>query len=116
MLPRMNRLTRSQDYRRVYEEGRSFSTAHLLAKAAQRSGGAATRIGVVVSTKVSKKAVERNKTRRRIREALRNSELVNTRGFDIIFSARPSIKNCTFSEITRECGLIERRFVTSPPT
>ena len=81
-----------------------------------RPGDAGTRIGVVVSTKVSKKAVERNKVRRQIRETLRRSALVNTRGLDIIFSARPSIKNCTYHEIVHECGLIVRRLAAPQST
>jgi len=110
MLPRTNRLLRNQDFRRVYERGRSFSTPHLLVKALRRGDNTLTRIGIVVGTKVSKRAVERNNVRRRIRELLRGSKLVKTRGFDIIISARPSIKNRTFSEISSECELVEHRF------
>jgi len=58
-----------------------------------------SRIGFVVSKKVSKKAVLRNKVKRRLRESV-NRELAHIRmGFDLIFFTRREIKEKEFSDI-----------------
>lgn len=55
------------------------------------------RLGLVVSKKVSKRAVDRNKIKRHIREWFRHHrETLN--GFDIIVTAKPTVLNKSPSE------------------
>lgn len=93
----------------MYEVGRSYSAGSLLSKTYRRKEGG-TRIGIVVSSKVSKKAVVRNKIRRQIKEILRKSKLVKTTGFDIIISARPSVVGRSFAQISEDCTQIINRY------
>lgn len=55
------------------------------------------RFHIVVSTKVSKKAVQRNKIKRRIREILRKMDLPI--GYDIIIYTNKKIIGKTYQEI-----------------
>lgn len=58
-----------------------------------------TRVGFVVSTKVSKRAVVRNKLKRRMREAVRTVISELQPGIDIAFMARSEAIKMTFVEI-----------------
>ena len=55
------------------------------------------RLGLVVSKKVSKRAVDRNRIKRHVREWFRhNKEAFN--GFDMIVTAKPTVLNKSASE------------------
>jgi len=58
----------------------------------------------VVSLKVSKKAVIRNKIKRRLREIIRQTEL--KQGFDFVIIAKPLIVNQNFQEIKQDLNEI----------
>ena len=68
------------------------------------------RFGFVISTKVSKKAPDRNLLKRRMREIIRGGVETIDGGHDFVFIARKSALNLTFlelkSEITRLLGKI----------
>ena len=61
------------------------------------------RFGVIVSKKISKKAVERNQIRRRLMEAVRVNMNIFPEGFRGIFLVKKNILNkiITFFEITK---------------
>ncbi len=50
----------------------------------------ANRLGIIVSKKVSKKAVDRNRIRRQIRESYRQMEDAVKPGYDLIITAKNS--------------------------
>lgn len=87
MLSRNNRLRRRRDFARVYREGRMHHSDILSIKSA-RSKIPTTRLAVVVSTKVSKKAVVRNRIRRCLQGELRTLLPQLKPGFDVIILAR----------------------------
>lgn len=98
MLPKINRLTKNKEFDNVFKRGRSSFDKITGVKFVANNLGI-NRIGILVSFKVSKKAVERNKIKRRIREIVR-AELKNLKnGLDIVIIALPDIKNKTFKEI-----------------
>jgi len=70
MLPRANRLTKKTDFEKVAHDSRPIHSKHLILKKSADFNNK-TKFGLVISAKVSKKAVVRNKIRRRIREILR---------------------------------------------
>jgi ribonuclease P protein component len=70
MFARSNRLSTDKDVMRVLRKGRAVFTNLLGVKALPNSDGK-VRITVVVSTKVHKRATERNLIKRRVREVLR---------------------------------------------
>ncbi|MDD4662033.1 MAG: ribonuclease P protein component [Candidatus Pacebacteria bacterium] len=99
MLKKENRLTKKKDFDRVYKKGRGLKADSLFLKIAENPNNP-TRFGIVVSKKVSKMAVTRNKIKRTVREIIRNTDF-NT-GFDIIIVVYPSIKTKSFIEIKEE--------------
>ena len=60
MLKKENRLKKKKDFERIYKKGRGFKGDSLFLKILENKEEL-TRIGIVVSKKVSKKAVQRNK-------------------------------------------------------
>jgi len=69
MLGKTNRLAKDRDIKKVFARGRGFFNPFFNLK--YLPAGGAVRFTVVVSTKVSKKAVKRNRLKRIIREILR---------------------------------------------
>jgi ribonuclease P protein component len=97
MLPRLNRLTKNKEFENVFKKGRSSYDKILGIKAAPNNLGT-VRFGILISAKISKKAVERNKVRRRIREVLKkNLEKLDSCDM-VIITLKGIIKN-TYAEI-----------------
>ncbi len=69
MIPKEHRLSKSADVKQTTARGRSFFNPFFVIKALQSPG--APKITVIVSTKVSKKAVVRNRIKRVVREIVR---------------------------------------------
>lgn len=71
MLPRGHRLRKTRDFERVFSS-KSAVSGRFIRAVYLKTNASVSRLAVTVSTKVSKKAVVRNKIRRRIRAALRD--------------------------------------------
>jgi ribonuclease P protein component len=87
------RLTRSADFDAVYRQGRSTASRHAVVYAFPRpagDGAEATRIGLSVSRRVGG-AVERNRLKRQLREALASIESELPRGCDLVVVARAGL-------------------------
>lgn len=106
MLARRNRIVKQKDFEKVFKQGRSYYTKSLGAKTLV-SQSEFNRFGIVISTKVSKKAVERNRLKRQIRQVLRelNKELES--GFDLVIMVLPGFINQDYRTVK---GEIERVF------
>ncbi len=99
MLKQDNRISRNKDFDRVFKTGQSFYAKVLGAKAV-KNDSMITRFGILVSTKVSKKAVIRNKIKRQIRE-ISKAELNNLKkGYDVVLIVFPQILDKNFQELT----------------
>lgn len=95
MLPKENRLKKKNDFDRVSKEGQQVRGDFFILKFCN-NGLRVTRVGFVVSKKVSSKAVVRNKIKRHLREALR-FELDKLRiGFDLVFFTKKDIEKAEF--------------------
>lgn len=70
MLNKKNRLAKDQDIKRTLAQGRGFFSPLFSLKFLQSAGPA--RFAIVVSTKISKKAVKRNRLKRILREFIRH--------------------------------------------
>jgi len=106
--PKSQRLLRHSDFRRVYSEGRRFFAAHMTVFYVPRqdASGAAWRVGYTVG-KVFGGAVERNRMKRRLREAVRLSEFESGIAADIVIHPRPSLAARNFSALRDD---IEKAF------
>jgi ribonuclease P protein component len=91
MLPAAHRLRSSADIARVYKRGSHGGSGGVLTVKAAPSGRPQTRAVVVVGKKVSKKAVLRNRIRRRLTEALRGDLATVAPGYDIVVSVHADI-------------------------
>jgi ribonuclease P protein component len=98
MLPQANRLTKKKDFERIFKEGRS-SYDKLLGIKISPNRMDVSRFGILVGSKISKKAVERNLIKRRIRESIKKKLLHIKTGFDLIVITLPPIKKSEFDEI-----------------
>ena len=82
------RLSRSGEFERVYREGRSHASRHLVVYAFPRPDGEPPRLGVSVGRKLGG-AVERNRIKRLLREAFWASAGELAEGHDFVIVARP---------------------------
>lgn len=106
MLPKINRLRKKKDFERVFKEGKNARSPVLYFKVLETKEPS-SRIGFIVSKKISLKAVERNKIRRRLRESVRAALSTLKESWDIVIIASPRIKKSSFEEIRKE---IEKTF------
>ncbi len=101
MLYQINRLRKKKDFEAVFKKGKIIKADFLYIKFF-RNNLDCSRIGFVVSKKVSNKAVVRNLIKRRLRNAARLKIGVVKNGFDIVFVALPAVKNKTHKETSEE--------------
>ena len=98
MLKKKYILRKNNDFKKVFKEGKKIKTElfDLFYKPNNKLNNA---FGFVVSLKISKKAVERNKIKRFLRKAanILMSSIRNKN--DIIVITKPNIKNKIFDEI-----------------
>ncbi|MDD3386669.1 MAG: ribonuclease P protein component [Candidatus Pacebacteria bacterium] len=101
MLPKENRLKKKKEFETVFKNGKTVRSKNIISKYF-KSEDNKTKIGFIVSKKVSKKAVERNKIKRRLRASVRENKEMIKDGMNIIIIALPSIKEVPYSEINND--------------
>ena len=94
-MQRRFRLTRSQDFKRVRQSGKSY--AHpLIVLIAQANDEMKIRVGVAAGRTVGS-AVKRNRAKRLLREAMRPLIPSLSSGWDLILIARPALAVSTLN-------------------
>ena len=86
-------------FRRLYAKGKSAADSRL-AVYCRKNGGRRSRLGLTTGTKLGK-AVVRNRTRRRLREAYRLHEERFLPGYDIVVVARVRAAHSRYQELER---------------
>ena len=98
MIPKKNRLQTEKDFAQLFKRGKIFHSSGISGKIAQNKLGL-NRFGFVISNKVSKKSVHRNKVRRRLRDIIGRKMEILRQGFDIAIMARQDVLDLTFKEL-----------------
>lgn len=102
MLPKENRLVGKKNYDRVQMEGTVAQFSDFGIATFDKRDTSPTRFGFVVSTKVAKKAVDRNNVKRILREAIRHNLIDIKPGLDVVFLTKSSIVKKSTSILAKE--------------
>lgn len=94
----IGRLAKKKDFDRVFSQGRS-SYGNFLGFKTLPNEDEVSRLGIIVSKKVSKLAVERNRIRRRIRSIMNELAADFTGYWDLVVIVLPGAKDKPFFEI-----------------
>lgn len=97
--PRAARLLRHADFERVYEQGQRHFARHMTFFFLPGAGEA--RVGFTVG-RVLGGAVQRNRIKRRLREAVRRERQRLGVGVDVVVNPKKSVLQAGFSEITQD--------------
>jgi len=100
---RDHRLLKHADFDRVYRQGRRHFAAHMTVFALARQTGAGPRIGLTVSRALGG-SVERNRIRRRLREAVRANLKTLHATVDVVINPKKSVLTLEFSIVLDEVG------------
>ena len=98
---REQRLTSSLQFNAVFKNGKVWATDVAVLRAMPNELDA-SRFGIIVSKRVGKKAVVRNRVKRLLREVLRLTPIQS--GWDVIVIARPLAAEAGYREI--EAGIL----------
>ena len=105
MLPKQYRLKKRSAFTATYRTGKTLHKDGITVfYGKKKSGDIQTKIGFVVSKKIHKRAVKRNRIKRLMRESLRlyiknSPQTFDTQYMSLIFVASTKILNKNFSEI-----------------
>ena len=98
MLLKANTLTKDKEFENVFKLGKSSFDKIIGIKAIENKNKI-IRFGILVSTKISKKAVERNKIKRQIKDIIRLELEKLKQDRDVVVITLPSILGKTYQEI-----------------
>jgi len=101
MLKKENRISLNKDFDRTFRSGKSFIGKNLKIKVVDNNLEK-TRFGIIISAKISKKAVVRNKYRRLIREIIKKELLNISSGKDLVIIVFKEILDKNSQEIEKE--------------
>ena len=99
--PRPGRLLRHADFERVYKQGRRHFAAHMTVFYLARAEGGGLRVGFTVG-RVLGGAVERNRMKRRLREAVRLRRPAESAAVDVVINPKKSLLTADFAELQNE--------------
>jgi len=101
VLAKKYRIKKRRDFENVFQNGYSEKGKWMIIKA-QKNKLNLSRFGFIVSNKIAKKAVIRNKIRRRLSEAIRLKLKEVKKGFDVIILALPGIEKINYKALEED--------------
>lgn len=101
--PRQARILRHSDFDRVYKQGRRHFVGHMVFFYLARKPEQRCRVGLTVGRTLGG-AVERNRIKRRLREAIRLKLSLLGAAADVIIHPKKSAATAEFCELLREVG------------
>ena len=96
------RIKQRRDFLRIQERGNKVRAKHLLFSFIERSAGEDSRVGITVTTKVSKRAVRRNRFKRLIRELFRRNRRHFIKNVDLVVIALSGATELSTLQLTKE--------------
>jgi ribonuclease P protein component len=118
--PKSHRLLRHSDFERVYKQGRRHFAAHMTVFYLQRTDNElkGARVGFTVS-KALGGAVQRNRIRRRLREAVRLGNFSIAIAVDVVINPKRSALTADFtdlqSEVSKAFQVIDKQLQKGKP-
>lgn len=103
--PRSARLLRHADFQSVYKQGRRHFAAHMTVFYLRRAEGQGARVGFTVGRALGP-AVDRNRMKRRLREAVRLHGIVSV-PVDVVINPKKSLLQADFLDL---CGEVDKAF------
>jgi ribonuclease P protein component len=97
-MPRTGRLTSTADFRRTYTAGRRASTKAVVAHVLDTGESRPARVGVSASRGLGG-SVQRNRAKRRLREAIRPVRPALRPGVDAVFVATTGTRQVSFQDL-----------------
>ena len=120
--PKARRLLRHADFERVYKQGRRHFAAHMTVFYMPRVGPVLESQGLRVGFTVGKAlggAVQRNRMKRRLREAVRLNGLHRELAADVVINPKRSLLTADFAELRNEVAkafvVIEKTLTKEKP-
>lgn len=83
MLAKQSRLVKEKDFKKIFKAGK-YSHTKIFDIKVLANELEVNRYGIIISTKVSKKAVERNRLKRQFRSAIKELDKKIVPGFDLV--------------------------------
>lgn len=101
MLKKENRLRKKKDFEEVFKRGQTKTGRNIFLKV-KKNKLKTNRFGWIVSLKISKKAVVRNRIKRQLRAIAKKNFLNLKQGFDIIVIVKSEIIDKNYQEIEND--------------
>lgn len=109
MLPIQYRLRNKSDFETVKKEGQIVHSKFFSFVSCDRGGKEPSRFGFIVSTKISKSAVVRNRVRRLLCEAIQSLLPKMKPGYDSVILVRPAIIGRRLGELSQDIRQVLRK-------
>jgi ribonuclease P protein component len=107
MLGKEKRISRSFEYKNIYQRGKKIPGRHIIAFVIPNSL-AHNRVGFVTSKKVGK-AVTRNKSKRQLRALVQKDWNTLKPGYDMVIVVRRNFPGASFEAIKRDFSIVMRK-------
>lgn len=108
MLKKIYRVTKDKEFQTIFRRGRYQSTAFFSINYLPNRQNL-TRIGIVITKKITKKAVERNLIKRRVREIAREFHPRIKPGFDLVIVTKKPLLDADYTKLKKDLEYIFRR-------
>lgn len=103
------KISKKKDFDNIFKKGKLSKGSFLILRFLKNNENI-IRFAIIVSKKVSLKAVNRNKIRRRMSEAIKKYKETPI-GMDIVFIVLPQAKGKSFLEIKEEVGALLNKMI-----
>lgn len=108
MLDKKNRIRLNKEFDQIFKTGHSFYGKAFGVKAIKTTNEE-NRLGILVGTKISKKAVVRNKIKRQIREIVRQELPLMEKSYDLAIISLPLSAESDFSFLKADLQAIFKK-------